>query len=256
MTNYFDYQEAAKRYKKGRPDFHHIVVDKIKEKLKLKEKLETCLDVACGTGLLTEALLQISNSVIGIDNSEGMLNQTQKHPNIQYILGEAEDLKMIDGLVDLITVSSSFHWFNQKAFLQSSYRKLKNGNYIVIHNNFFTSRTEDKRSDLFTNWMTESYLKKFKSPKRNQKSVNESDIKSLGFHNAGNQSFENTVPFTKMKLIDYLLTQSNIISNVELGNYTIDDVKPWLANELENHFEQKEVRNFIFGNRLLFLSKD
>lgn len=256
MTNYFDYQAAAKRYKKGRPDFHHLIVDKIKEKVKLKENYETCLDVACGTGLLTKALLQISNRVIGIDNSEAMLSETQKHLNIQYILGDAEDLKTVDGLVDLITVSSAFHWFNQKAFLKSSYQKLKNKSYIVIHNNFFTSRTEDKRSDLFANWMAESYLKKFVNPKKNKNSVNETDIKNLGFYNAGNDSFENTVSFTKMNLIEYLITQSNIITNVELGNYTIDAVKVWLTKELESHFEPSQARQFIFGNRLLFLRKE
>lgn len=30
MKNYFHHQEAAKRYKKGRPAFHALVIDKIK----------------------------------------------------------------------------------------------------------------------------------------------------------------------------------------------------------------------------------
>jgi len=256
MQNYFNYKEAAKRYKTGRPNFHSQVVEKIKSKLGLDEKLNLCLDVACGTGLLTEALLGISEKVIGLDNSEGMLSQVNENKNIDYILGQAEDLSIVQGFVDLITVSSAFHWFDQGAFLKSSYEKLNRGRYIVIHNNSFTSSTKDDDSDVFKNWMTESYLKKFVSPKRNKKSVDQSEIASTGFEFIKDDKFENVVSFNKMGLINYLVTQSNVISNVELGEYTLDEVKNWLSKELEIHFEKTEERNFIFSNHLVFLKRN
>lgn len=255
MDNYFDHQEAAKRYKTGRPNFHFIVVEKIKLHLSLKNKLGLCLDVACGTGLLSEALLAISEKVIGIDNSEGMLSQANKNNNINYLLGQAENLSIVNGLVDLITVSSAFHWFNQAAFLKSSFTKLNVGSYIVIHNSFFTSRTEDEFSDSYKSWMIEVYLKKFISPKRNQKSVSQSEILSIGFEIIGDEKFENIVAFDKQGLVNYLVTQSNVISNVEQGQYSIEEVKQWLNKELTAHFEHKETRNFIFGNHLVFLQK-
>jgi len=256
MQNYFNHKEAAKRYKTGRPNFHSLVVDKIKTQLRLEKKLDICLDVACGTGLLTEALLNISEKVIGLDNSEGMLSQANENERINYILGEAEDLSVVKGFVDLISVSSAFHWLDQAAFLKTSYEKLKQDKYLVIHNNSFTSSTKDGDSNLFKNWMKESYLKKFASPKRNQKPVDQSEISSMGFEIVKDDKFENVVPFNKAGLINYLITQSNVISNVELGEYTLDEVKNWLSEELAVHFEKIETRNFVFGNHLEFLKRN
>jgi len=255
MQNYFDHQEAAKRYKKGRPVFHALVVDKIKTHLNIEKKLPKCLDVACGTGLLTKALLEISEKVIGLDNSKEMLNHAEQDERITYIYRDAEKLEIIKDQVDLITVSSAFHWFNQNAFLKSCSLKLPIGNYITVHNNFFTSKTTDEKSDEFTNWMSERYLKKFISPKRNRYSVEESEMRTLDFVISANEQFENIVSFGKENLIDYLITQSNVISNVEMGNYTIDEVKNWLGKELNDHFEEDVKRDFRFGNRLIFLKR-
>jgi len=255
MKNYFDYQEAAKRYKKGRPAIHSLVVEKIKTKINIEKKLTTCLDIACGTGLLTKALLEISEAVIGLDNSREMLSQVEQDDRIKYVYGAAEDLENIKGIVDLITVSSAFHWFNQKAFLRSCNLKLSVGNYIAIHNNYFTSKTTDSKSDEFTHWMTETYVKKFIPPKRNNYSVEESEMVDLGFIVSAKEQFENIVSFGKENLIDYLITQSNVISNVEMGNYSIDKVKNWLKAELNDHFEDGIKREFKFGNHLIFLKK-
>lgn len=255
MKNYFDYQEAAKRYKIGRPNFHSLIVEKIKDYLQLEGKLGVCLDVACGTGLLSEALLEISSKVIGVDNSTGMLSQVEENPKIEYVLAAAENIEIQERFVDLITVSSAFHWFDQEAFLKSSYSLIEINKYLVIHNNYFTSRTTDNESNLFNSWMKESYLKKFISPRRNLKSVSESEILSIGFEITGDDKFENKVLMSKLDLIDYLITQSNIISNEEIENYSLDEVKYWLSNELSNHFENTKSREFIFGNHILFLKK-
>lgn len=255
MKNYFDHKTAAKRYKTGRPNFHALVVEHIKLHLGIENKLGVCLDVACGTGMLTEALLEISESVIGIDNSEGMLGEAPQNPNIKYILGKAEDLTVIDGLVDLITVSSAFHWFDQASFLKAAYLKLMQGGCLAIHNNFFTSTSKDANSDALKNWMTNSYLKKFVKPKRNIKPVTTAEIKSIGFELTDDDKFENIVSFNIDGLTNYLVTQSNVIANVELGNYTIAEVEYWLKEELEDHFKKLEQRNFIFGNHIMYFKK-
>jgi len=249
LNNYFHHQTVAKRYKAGRPDFHALVAEKIKSHLKLQNKVSVCLDVACGTGLLTKALLEISERVIGIDNSEGMLKQAEQNPRIDYILGQAEDLKMINGSMDLITVSSAFHWFDQTAFLKSGYAKLKQNCYIVIHNNSFTLTTDDKDCDAFKNWMVDVYLKKFASPERNQKSVNQSEIQEIGYEFAGEDKFGNVVSFNVEGLMNYLITQSNVISNVELGKYSIEEVKHWL--KMNWPFISKKIKPVILFSLII-----
>lgn len=70
--NYFDPKTAAERYSKGRPDFHHNTIRHIKEYLQLDKKLDAALDIACGTGLSTKALLEIATTVYGTDISQEM----------------------------------------------------------------------------------------------------------------------------------------------------------------------------------------
>ncbi|MBL0256881.1 MAG: hypothetical protein IPQ03_04835 [Bacteroidetes bacterium] len=59
--NYFNRKTAAERYSRGRPDFHSNTLKHIKEYLQLDLKLDKALDIACGTGLSTKALLDIAN---------------------------------------------------------------------------------------------------------------------------------------------------------------------------------------------------
>ncbi len=253
--NYFDHKEAAKRYKAGRPDFHRLVVNKLKEKLSITERYKCVLDVACGTGLLTKALLDISEKVIGVDNSEGMLKYAWQDDRITYYKGEAEHLDMIKEEVDLITVSCAFHWFKQREFLESAKDLISVGNNIIIHNNSFTSTTNDEYSETFYTWMQERYLIKFPSPSRNKFPLKEGEIEKLSFDTILNERFNNIVAMDREGLITYLITQSNVISNVEMGTYSLEEVKAWLREELSPHFKRFTSRNFIFINRLAILER-
>jgi predicted TPR repeat methyltransferase len=67
--NYFNAKTAAERYSKGRPDFHSNTIKHIKDYLHLDKKLNNALDIACGTGLSTKALLEIATNVYGTDTS-------------------------------------------------------------------------------------------------------------------------------------------------------------------------------------------
>lgn len=65
------------------------------------------LDVACGTGAVTQAILEIIGTdgyVCGLDPSEGMLNQARKHIASEFIQGKAEDLPFEKNRFDFLTM--------------------------------------------------------------------------------------------------------------------------------------------------------
>ena len=68
--NFFNLKTASERYSKGRPDFHSNTIKHIKDYLHLDKKLNNALDIACGTGLSTKALLEIATNVYGTDTSQ------------------------------------------------------------------------------------------------------------------------------------------------------------------------------------------
>lgn len=71
--NYFAPKSAAERYARGRPAFHPIIIERIKDFLSLREPLLRALDVDCGTGLSTIALKGIAREVVGADVAGEML---------------------------------------------------------------------------------------------------------------------------------------------------------------------------------------
>ena len=131
--NYFDPKNTAERYAKGRPYFHGNTIEHIKETLHLETKLAKALDVACGTGLSSKALLAIANEVQGTDSSAEMLKYAGLNPSIHFQKASAENLPFPELEFDLITVCSGVHWFQIDLFLKEAYRVLKKNAWLVLY---------------------------------------------------------------------------------------------------------------------------
>ncbi len=88
--NYFNPKTAAERYSKGRPDFHSNTIKHIRDYIQTGNKLDKALDIACGTGLSTQALLEIATDVYGTDTSQEMLNFALQPDKIHYSIASSE----------------------------------------------------------------------------------------------------------------------------------------------------------------------
>lgn len=253
--NYFNPKTAAERYSKGRPDFHSNTIRHIKDHLHLDKKLDTALDVACGTGLSTKALLEISTNVYGTDISAEMLNLALQPDKIKYSIAPAEQQPFADDYFDLITVSSGVHWFDIDKFLIEANRILKSRSWLVLYENHFIS--EMVGNDDFANWFPNSYLKKFPSPPRNNSYAwtNENlNPKNLNF--IAEEKFKNSVSLTKEQLALYFTTQSNIIAAVEKKQTTYYEVEDWLNIELASFFDNEQtIRTINYGNWIKYIQK-
>jgi len=253
--NYFDSQIAAERYKKGRPDFHANTIKQIQGFLQLNNKFDKALDIACGTGLSTKALLEIANSVWGTDSSSEMLERAFKNEKIQYNLAAAEHQPFNDHEFDLITVSSGVHWFDIDRFLSESNRLLKSKSWLVLYENYFLSEMEGVEA--FAEWFPSSYLRKYPSPPRNNNyDWSSENLRSKNFEFITELRFKNSVAFDKEQLISYLTTQSNIISAVARGESVYAEVEDWLRQELSQFFGTGETSpSLYFGNWIKFIRR-
>jgi ubiquinone/menaquinone biosynthesis C-methylase UbiE len=253
--NYFNPKTAAERYANSRPDFHSNTIRHIKDYLHLDKKLNSALDIACGTGLSTKALLEIANNVNGTDISQEMLKLALQSDKINYAFASAEQQPFADKGFDLITVSSGVHWFDIDKFLIEAARLLKSKSWLVLYENHFIS--EMVGNDNFTNWFPDIYLKKFPSPPRNDAYTwtNENLIqKDLSF--IGEESFKNAVRFTKKQLALYFTTQSNIIAAVESKQTTYEQVEAWLNEALAPFFDNDDTTQTInYGNWIKYIQR-
>jgi len=253
--NYFSPHTAAERYSRGRPDFHANTIRHIKEYLQLDRLVEKALDIACGTGLSTKALLEIASQVYGTDISEEMLMRAPLPEKIQYQLAPAEKQPFSDSSFDLITVSSGVHWFNIKAFLRETHRLLKKEGWLVIYENHFIAEMEGQPD--FTAWFKDVYLKTFTSPPRNNSfDWSDANLGQYHFRMAKEEVITNPVQLTKEQLILYFTTQSNIIAAVESGKTSYETAEQWLSEALSPFFPQPdEARTIHYGNWIKYLQR-
>ncbi|MGN6250033.1 MAG: class I SAM-dependent methyltransferase [Ginsengibacter sp.] len=253
--NYFKAKIAAERYSKGRPNFHFNTIRHIKNYLNFDKKVNNALDIACGTGLSTKALLEIASNVYGTDSSQEMLNFAFQSGKIHYSLASAEQQPFPDNTFDLITVSSGVHWFDIDKFLMEVKRLLKTKSWLVLYENHFIAEMAGHEN--FSDWFRNVYLKKFPSPPRNNSYewTNQNlNPKNLNF--IAEEKFKNTVILTKEQLALYFTTQSNIIAAVEKNQTTYHQVENWLNQELSPFFDSdNESRTINFGNWIKYIQR-
>lgn len=253
--NYFLPNTAAERYSLGRPNFHSNSIQHIREFLKLTNKFEHALDIACGTGLSTQALLDIAEHVYGTDSSQAMLDLALQKDKIFYQLAESESQPFTEHQFDLITVCSGVHWFDINKFLREANRLLKNKSWLIIYDNFFLG--EMKGNLEFKKWYHTVYLKEFPPPIRNDAyEWKKENLLELNLNFVKEEKFDNPIFFNTSELIHYFTTQSNVISKVEKRETTYDHTEFWLHHELSPFFKtQDDRKNFRFGNWIKYLRK-
>jgi ubiquinone/menaquinone biosynthesis C-methylase UbiE len=99
--------------------------------LALKEG-EKILDLGCGTGDLAKNLYDIGGNVVGIDNSQNMINQALvKYPEIKFVVRDVTDLGFNEEF-DAVFSNATLHWVKKpKLALESIYRSLKSSGRFV-----------------------------------------------------------------------------------------------------------------------------
>ena len=71
------------------------------------------VDLGCGNGALTEALLNKGYNVLGVDASRDMITTAKElYPNIEFSLQDATDFSL-DKKADVIFSNAVFHWINE-----------------------------------------------------------------------------------------------------------------------------------------------
>lgn len=133
-------QRIARQFSRAAPAYDHaaqvqldIAFDAIET---LPEQLATVLDIGCGTGRITHLLAARSQRTLAVDLAEGMLQFAQKSysdPNISWLVGDAEQLPLLDSCVDTVFSSMALQWCMPiDSAMQQLYRVLKPGGTALL----------------------------------------------------------------------------------------------------------------------------
>jgi|HubBroStandDraft_4_1064222.scaffolds.fasta_scaffold92723_2 ubiquinone/menaquinone biosynthesis C-methylase UbiE len=250
--DYFAYPTAAERYANGRPFFHPLAIQKIRSICCKNGRIDRALDVGCGTGQSTRALLEIADEIVGLDNSAEMLSHAVLHAQVRYVKARAEELPFDDESFGLITVALAFHWFDQRKFMLEAQRVLRPGGWLVIYNDAFTGRM--KGNDNFEKWNREHYLVRYPTPPRNNQPLANFDASAYMFAPSAFDQFVHEVEFTPDQLVSYLVTQTNVIAAVEAGREDLQSVADWLLKSVQPLFGGT-AEMFLFSCQIRFFKR-
>lgn len=249
--NFFAAGSAAERYARGRTRFHPLVVRRVKELLSITTPLRRALDAACGTGLSTVALREAAARVIGADASAEMLARAERAPGVSYVRSPAERLPFRTSAFDIVTVCQALHWFERERFFAEAHRVLRAGGRLVVYDNYFAGATADETSGgegvaSFRHWFHESYLARFPAPPRRWVSLTDEETRPHGFRLLAHEELRNAETLTAEALVDYLLTQTNVIAAVEGAGREVAEVRGWMDAGLRPVFGGERAKEFPF----------
>ncbi|MGL4879532.1 MAG: class I SAM-dependent methyltransferase, partial [Waterburya sp.] len=118
------FTSRADDYAKYRPSYPTAMIDCIVAELDNLSQL-VAADIGAGTGISARLLADRGIKVIAIEPNEAMRQAAQVHPLVEFRHGSAEDTKLPDASVDLVTCFQAFHWFNPEPTLKEFTRILK-----------------------------------------------------------------------------------------------------------------------------------
>lgn len=110
---------------------------------------QMALDLGCGTGNAINILKSSCEQVVGLDLSEEMLSVAQtKHPQVDFVCGDAEQYPFMDGRFDLIFSNLAIQWIErQDRLLINLHRSLKKQGYFC-----FSTLCEGSMPEITTAW--------------------------------------------------------------------------------------------------------
>jgi SAM-dependent methyltransferase len=119
----------AAQYARYRPAYPAALYDWLAGQSPARDR---AWDVATGNGQAAVELSKRFRQVIATDGSRQQIAQAMPADNIEYRVETAEDNRLPDHSVNLVTVAQAYHWFDHNAFLTQLERVMSPGGLFAI----------------------------------------------------------------------------------------------------------------------------
>jgi len=158
------YDEFAAWYENKRHDGYHAVIDDLEFDL-LREYARDAdvLEVGCGTGLILEKAAEVASRAVGVDISDGMLEQARERGLEVAQVDASESLPFEDESFDLVySFKVLAHIEDIDAALQEMARVTRRGGYLLL--------------EFYNPWSLRYLAKRVGGPQRISKQTRESAV--------------------------------------------------------------------------------
>lgn len=225
----FGTAEVAAGYASARPAVHPQVVDLVRARVGLTGPVGTVVDLGCGAGASTAALLPIAGRCLGIDPSPSMVAAAGASvPGASFAVARAEAVPVGDGSVDLVAAAGSLDFADQDAARPEVLRILRDGGLLLAYDFGTGLRLGDGRS--LAPWF-DDLLSRWPKPHRERPAFDPEAWEDNGLRAVDDVLFEIPVVLDRARYLDYLLTESNVTQAVAQGTDP-DVIRGWCESTL------------------------
>jgi SAM-dependent methyltransferase len=197
----------ASAYARHRPDYPSAAIEWSLGELSPGPR--QVLDLAAGTGKLTEGIRGLGHHVVAVEPDESMRNELIANlPSVTVLAGTAERIPLPDAAVDAVLVGQAFHWFDADRALPEIARVLRPGGVLAALWNY-----QDEAVD----WVA-GFLEAKGNPQSWSKRYRGSAIPPHpAFHDEVSATFEHTQRRTAQSLLETAATHSHLLVLDEQG---------------------------------------
>ena len=242
----FQHDRVAAGYASARPYLHPEGFARVRELVGPAARFDRALDVGCGTGLSSLALLDLAEAVVGIDAATHMLRHAGRAPGVRYVASGAEALPFREGSFDLVVACGSMDWVDRPRFLPAGGRS---------HPERGLARLPGLRrhGSLAGSPGPRALVRRGLPAGVPAPAGGRPDDHSRtrrgghGFAAPLHRDFASTCSFTAAQYAAFLMTESNVIAAVEYGGKTAAMMQAWLEDELAPLFGRQPRRVAFAG---------
>lgn len=183
-----------------------------------------------------------------------MVGMAPKESGVKLLVARAENLPFNDGEFDLVTLSQVFHWLDRDKFLAEAKRVLRPFGWLIVYDDYF-SVGQTAEGAGFQEWYREEYLVRYPSPPRAEIKFTAGNMEADGFRLLGEEWHKHIVSFTPERLVDYLVTQSNVIAAVEGGKEGVEEARARLMQGVRPIIGNAKEKEFSFNAPIWYLQR-
>jgi SAM-dependent methyltransferase len=247
----FQHDRVASGYASARPYLHPEVFAAVREIVKPAARFRRALDVGCGTGLSSLALLDLAEEVVGIDAALDMLRHARRADGVRYLASGAEALPFREGSFDLVVACGSMDWVDRPRFMPRAAELIRGGGWLVSLDFGDTGRSPEVPG--LARWY-EAFLRAYPRPPASDPMITADEARRHGFAAPHDRDFASACSFTAARYAAFLMTESSVIAAVEYGRKAEAEVRAWLERELAPLFGG-EPRRVAFGGYIQALRR-
>jgi len=236
------FSHHAEDYKRFRPTYPEDLFSWLADQTPTCDKVWDC---GTGNGQGAMGLAEHFNHVVATDLSSTQIQETSKHPRIQYRVATADDSGLENQSVSLVTVFQALHWFANNSFFNEAKRVLKPGGLLAVigYNTALTGIqvVDDTYKELYFHYLfeTECWAEERRLLNNNYDDINFPFVKKV------------TAPQCKIHMrwnyddyLSYINTCSAVKKHIE--RYGANPVESFVIPRIEASWPNKDEKRDVF----------